>query len=251
MAISYRGVSNAAGQANGTTTTSGTAIVTPTLPSGAASGDRIFIISCGSNDANPLDGTWTVITLNAVVGSGTLAAGSGQRRISAWYKDYDGVWSMPSVTLTFTTQNSHWAGAIAITPTAGSSFDTPTASPVATTFNTASTSYTSPSSTALTTHTGGFLIAGTCNNDNVTASSPTISQTGSTIGAITERADGGTATGNDIAGKIHTASVTTGGGTANVVVGMTLSAASQGATLVIEQTESAAVTATGKFFAMF
>jgi hypothetical protein len=173
------------------------------------------------------------------IGSGTAASGSGLRRMAVYYRDYDGVWSMPAVTETSVANNSNWVGAIAITRTSGSyTWNTPTISGVGGAFNTATTAYTDTSAASFTTHTNGFLISGTCLNDNVTSSSPAITQTGATIGTVTERCDGGTSTGFVVAGQIHTAPVTTGAA-ATITQTQTLSAASQGETVFIEQTETA------------
>jgi hypothetical protein len=156
-----------------------------------------------------------------------------------YYRDYDGVWTMPAVTETSVANNSNWVGAIAVTRTTSSyTWNTPTISTVGGAFNTATTAYTDTSAASFTTHSGGFLISGTCLNDNVTSSSPAITQTGATIGTVTERCDGGTSTGFVVAGQIHTAPITTGA-SATITQTQTLSAASQGETVFIEQTETA------------
>lgn len=235
MAISYRGASNAAGQALGSAGAS-TVSVTPTLPSGAASGDRIFIIQCCAGTPGSTPTSWTSLG-TFTIGSGTAASGSGLRRVAVYYRDYDGVWSMPAVTETSVANNSNWVGAVAITPTATYTWNTPTISTVGGAFNTATTAYTDTSAASFTTHTNGFLITGTCLNDNVTSSSPAITQTGATIGTVTERCDGGTSTGFVVAGQIHTAPITTGAA-ATITQTQILSAASQGETVFIEQTET-------------
>jgi hypothetical protein len=90
---------------------------------------------------------------------------------------------------------------------------------------------------SLATTAGGLLIAGSCFNDNVNNSSPTLTQSGATFGTVTERCDGGTGTGFTVSGSLHTIPVTTGA-TAALTFGATLSAASQGATYIIQQTET-------------
>lgn len=236
MAISYRGVSNAAGQASGSAAAS-TVSITPTLPSGAASGDRIFVYQVGTTTSGTTPTGWTVIgTKDTTLGSGTAASGSGLRRATWYYRDYDGVWSMPAFTLTSVANNSHWVAAVAATPTSGFTFNAPTISTVGGAFNTATTSYTDTSAASFTTHSGGFLLVGTGLNDNVTASTTAVTQTGATFGTVTERADGGTSTGFIVSGKVYTAPVTTGA-SATITHTLTLNASSQGETLFVEQTE--------------
>lgn len=238
MAISYRGASNAAGQALGSAGAS-TVSITPTLPSGAVSDDRIFVVQCGTTTSGSTPANWNVVgTKDRTVGSGAVASGSGARRITVYYRDYDGVWSMPAFTLASTTNNSHWVGAVAITPTAGGyTWNTPTTTGVGASFNAVTTSYTDTSAASFTTHSGGFLIVGSCFNDNVTSSASAVSQSGATFGAVSERCDGGTGTGNIVSGKVHTCSVTTGAA-ATITQTQTISANSQGETVFIEQTET-------------
>jgi hypothetical protein len=115
------------------------------------------------------------------------------------------------------------------------SWDTPTISTVGGSFNTATTSHTDTSAASFTTHSNGFLIIGSCFNDNVTSSASAVTQSGATFGTVSERCDGGTATGNDVSGKVHTCSVTTGA-SATITQTQTISAASQGEALFVEQT---------------
>lgn len=238
MAISYRGVSNAAGQAAGVTTPAGVTSITPTLPSGTVFGDRVFLIECASNTSAATPSGWNLVgTKDTQVGTGAAAAAAGLRYMTVYWRDYTG-WSMPAFDLTSAVQNSHWIAAVSITPSAGFEFANPTISTIGQNFNAATTAYTDTTAASVTTHSGGFLIIGTCLDDNVTGASPALTQTGATFASLTERADGGTATGNDVAGQVHTASVTTGA-SANMTFTETLSAASQGETLIVEETETA------------
>lgn len=235
MAVAYRGANNAAGESAGTTTTASTVSITPTLPASTASGDRVFIIECGSNTSGTAPTNWTVaLAKDTVVGTGAVSAGAGQRYMSVYYRDYDGVWTMPALTLTSAAQNSHWVGAISLSKGGTEVWGTPMVSTVGTDYGTANTSA-SATTGSIMTHAGGFVIIGTVQNDNVTTTSPALSQSGATFGAVTERCDGGTATGNDVSGSVHTCSVTTGA-TAALTFTATLSAASEGGTVVIEQT---------------
>lgn len=237
MAITFRGVNNAVGQASGSAAAS-TVSITPTLPGSAASGDRIYVYQAGTTTSGTTPAGWTVVgTKDTTLGSGAAASGSGLRRATWYWRDYDGVWTMPAFTLTSTANNSHWIGAVAITPTAGSIFNTPTITTVGAAFNAATTSYTDSSAASFTTHSNGFLLIGTGLNDNVTSTVPALTQSGATFGTVTERCDGGTGTGFITAGQVHTCSVTTGAA-ATTTFTQTLSAASQGETLIVEQTES-------------
>lgn len=247
MAITVVGVNNAAGQNAGTTTTAGTAAITPTLPAGTASGDRVFVIQCASNTSGTTPTGWTVLgSKDAAVGTGTVAASAGQRYMTVYYRDYNGSWSMPSFTLTSATNNSHWIGAVSVRPTIDYGLEAPTVSTIGSDFGTANTAHSAVTG-SITTHSNGMVIVGSCQNDNVTSTGGTLTQTGATFGTVTERADGGTATGNDVSGTVHTAPVTTGA-TGAVTFAKTLSAASEGGSIVVEQTEAALPAATTPTF---
>lgn len=235
MAITVRGVSNAAGESNGTTTTAGTAAVTPTMPPGTANGDRVFLFQAISG-AGQSPANWVGMG-QVIIGTGSIAAGAGTRRAAVYWRDKDASWStMPSVIEASATNNSNWVAAVSLTPTAGSTFDNPTFSSIGNNYNTAGTAYTDTAAAAFPTTAGGLLMMFTVTNDNVTSTGGALTQSGATFGTVTERADGGTATGNDVSGKVHTCPVTTGG-TAAPTFTLTLSAASQGETVIIQQTE--------------
>jgi hypothetical protein len=249
MTISYRGANNAAGQNAGSGSAS-TVSITPTLPAGAAAGDRVFIFQVGTTTADTTPTGWNVAgTKDTTLGSGTATVGTGLRRATWYWRDYDGVWTMPAFTLTSAANNSHWIGAVALTPTPGSVFDTPTISTVGGSFNAVTTAYTDSSAAAFTTTAGGFLLIGTGLNDNVTCTAGALSQSGATFGTVTERCDGGTSTGNQVAGNLHTCAVTTGAA-ATTTFTETVSISSQGETLIVQQTERAA-SGSEQFFAMF
>ena len=239
MAVGYIGVSNAAAQAAGTTTTAGTASVTPTLPTGSVSGNRIYVFQSASNTAGTTPTSWTALYKDVVIGSGTVAAGAGLRYASCYYRDYDGAWTMPAFTLTSAQQNSQSVGAVALSKAAGETWDTPTYTAPALYFGTAGTAYsvTSPSFAWVT---GAFTFGHTTLNDNVTSGTPGGGASGVTVGTRTERIDGGTATGNDARLVVGTASITTGG-TGTITRTSTLSAASQGGTIWVQQTVTAPV----------
>lgn len=237
MTITLRGVSNAAGEAAGSVGAS-TVSITPTLPSGAVSGDRIFVYQVGTIASGTTPTDWTVVlSKDSQLGSGTAASGTGLRKATWYYRDYDGVWTMPAFTLTSAANNSHWIGAIALTPTAGSIWDAPAMTFVGSSYNTATTSYTDSTLVAVALATDGFLMAGAGLNDNVTSTTSAFTQTGTTFSTVTERCDGGTSTGFTVSGKIHTATVTTAGFSGTLTETLTLSATSQGETIFVHQTE--------------
>jgi amino acid transporter len=96
-------------------------------------------------------------------------AGSGQRLMSCYWRDYDGSWSMPSFPLASVAAPSHWIGAVALRRTvAANTWNAPTASTAGSDFGTANTGH-SATTGSLTTHQGGFLVIGSVTNDNVTA----------------------------------------------------------------------------------
>lgn len=234
LIVSFIGASNAAGQSAGVTTTAGVASVTPTLPTGTASGHRVFVFESADNLTGTTPTGWTALYKDVIIGSGTVASGSGQRYESCFYRDYDGVWTMPAFTLVSAVQNSNWVGAVSCSALAGTTFDTPVASAHGDDFGTANTAHaTAPGS--ITTHDNALLMIHTVTNDNVTTSAPVLTQTGAVFNSLTERCDGGIATGFIVAGSVHTASVTTGA-TAAFAFSSTLSASSQGGTTVVEQT---------------
>jgi hypothetical protein len=219
----------------GTTTTASTTGVTPTMPTGTATGDRVFVFQSGSNTAGATPTNWTALYKDVQVGPTATApgAGTGRRYSSCYYRDYDGVWTMPAFSLTSATQNTNSVSAISARRRAGDTWNAPTASSPGNT-SAASTAY-SVSVPSFATTTGAYLFVHTSVNDNVTAASQTLTQTGATFTGLTERADTGSATGNDVAIEVSTVEVTTGA-TATLTRAGTLSGASEGGTVVVQQT---------------
>jgi hypothetical protein len=212
------------------------ATLTPTLPSSITTDDRIWVHQCHSGVADTTPTDWNALFKDQIIGTGTPAAGTGQRYESLYWRDYDGLWTMPPFSLVSATGLSHAICAVALR--ADATFDTPTFSSVGSDYGTANTALSATTGAGFTTITGGFLFACVVCNDNVTASSGAISQTGATIGTVTERADSGTASGNDVALKLWTAPVTVGA-SATVACTATLSLASEGGVIFAQQTESA------------
>jgi hypothetical protein len=232
-------VAAGAGTPAGTTTTAGTAAVTPPLPTGTATGtDRVFVFQAASNTAGTTPTGWTAIFKDVQVGvTGTApGAGVGRRFVSAYYRDRDTTWTMPAFSLVSATNNSNAVASATLRKGAGDTWNAPTASgPGHYAPGTAGTAY-SATSPSWTVATGGYTFGVTALNDNVSSGTPGGSQTGGIVlGTRTERYDNGTATGNDVRLVVGDAPVTTGG-TGTITRTATLSAASQGGTNWIQQT---------------
>lgn len=236
--ITIVGVSNAAGQTNGTTGT-GTVPVTPTLPAGTQVGDRVYIFGAAVFPFAAIAAGWSGAG-GGDAGTTFPSAGAGIRRGAVWWRDYDGVWTMPTISTSSASNSSNWVGAVAVRPGTGYALDVPRNSQFAAAYNSATTAYTDSSNPAgaFQTEAGGLLFAATVTNDPVTvASGGAISQTGATFDAVNKLLDGQTNVGFDVGGKVFATKVLTGA-TATVTHTMTLSAASQGETLFVHQTQS-------------
>jgi len=221
----------------GTTTTASTVSITPTLPAGTAPEDRVFVIQAGNNTSGATPAGWTAAAKDVQVGPTGAApgAGTGRRHLSAYYRDYDGAWTMPAFTLTSATQNTHALSAITLRKVAGAAWDTPT---VSTAGNTAAAAAAYSVTTGSLAAPNGMVLVGTATNDNVTASAQSLTGAAATFANLTERSDTGSATGNDVSIKTYTADVQSGG-TGTITHAATLSAASEGGSIVVAQTSTA------------
>lgn len=220
----------------GTTTSASTVGVTPVLPTGTAVGDRVFVIQAGNNTNGGTPTSWTALSTDVQVGPTGSApgAGTGRRYLSVFYRDYDGVWTMPAFTLTSATQNTNACSAITLRKSATDSWDAPAASTAGNT-SSATTSYSV--TTGSVASTGGMVLIGTATNDNVTASAQTLTNSGMTLANLAERSDTGSATGNDVSIKTYTAE-TAQGGTGTFTHAATLSGASEGGSVAVVQTST-------------
>jgi hypothetical protein len=221
----------------GTTTTASTVSITPTLPTGTASGDRVFVIQAGNNTSGTTPTSWTAAGKDVQVGpTGTApGAGTGRRYLSVYYRDYDGAWTMPAFTLTSAAQNTHAISVITLQKVSGATWDSPT---VSTAGNTGSAVTAYSVTTGSLTAPSGMVILGTATNDNVTASAESLTSSAMTFANLAERSDTGSATGNDVSIKSYTADVYSGG-TGTITHAATLSAASEGGSIVVAQTSTA------------
>jgi hypothetical protein len=224
----------------GTTTSASTVSITPTLPTGTAVGDRVYVVAAGNNTTGGTPTSWTAAAQDVQVGpTGTApGAGTGRRYLSVYYRDYDGAWSMPAFTLASATQNTQALSAITVRKASTDTWNTPV---VSTAGNTASAVTSYSVTTGSLAVTSGMVIAATATNDNVTASAQTLTGTAK-FANLAERSDTGSATGNDVAVQTCTADVSTSG-TGTITHTATLSGASEGGTIVVAQASTAATPA--------
>jgi fibronectin type 3 domain-containing protein len=221
VAVSYIGVTTvaAAGQTSNAATMT---LAAPALPAGTAAGHRVFYVIGNITATPPTPSGWSSAG-TAEVGTGTVSAGAGPRRLTVFYRDYDGAWTMPSITLPATdNQSASWC-VITLAKGAGETWT----NPLWTTGNRTQTTGTAFTATggSMAIPTGGAMITATVTPSNLTRTAQTLTATGVTFSGLTERHDSGTGTGADIGMSAYTALVTTGA-TAAPVMNVTLSASS-------------------------
>lgn len=107
--------------------TTGTAAVStsPVLPTGTAVGDRVFIGTTSVGQTSTPAG-WTMLA-NQSLGTGTMGASVGPRYIAVYYRDYDGVWTMPTVTAASVASNSIVGASCTMRADPGETFTDPVA----------------------------------------------------------------------------------------------------------------------------
>lgn len=197
------------------------ASITPTLPTGSASGDRVFvgIVSSPPTTATSTPTGWTKV-VDASLGTGTVGASTGARRITIAWRDYDGSWTMPSWTVT---SGSVMIGSAAtFRKSATEVWDTSTVTSGSDT-TTTGTGFSVTGAANLNVSTGDMIFAVAGTPANGTATTPTLTATGATIANLTEQIDTGVTLGNNAGIKFHTANVTAGTSTAAPVHGFTFS----------------------------
>lgn len=234
MAIAFRAISALASTGSASTTAIS---ITPALPTGTLSGDRVYICTVGTT-AVTTPTSWTAISSSSL-GTGAVATDSGTRVVSAYYRDYDGVWTMPTVSQASGATPTLVGYAISYSKatTEGWFQNNPLASSTASDVTVTSTTY-SASGASLSTTTGDLLLAIQGNPSNVTTTAGAITATGLTVGTVTERGDGGYST-NGFHGSIHIFDAfPTGTQTAASVQTSTVSVSGQsaGGTIFIRQT---------------
>lgn len=223
MAVSFiaaSAVTSVAGGANPS--------LTAQLPAGTAAGDRVYycVVSGPNGTATSTPSGWSKI-VDASLGTGALGAATGPRQFTVLVRDYDGVWTMPVVSVTTADANAVMvAAAVTFRKSGTEEWVTETTTTGSDTTTGTSFSVTGAANISLT--SGDFVLAMAGTSGNVTATVPTLTATGATFANLTERVDSGTTNGNDASIKLHTADVTAGPSSAAPVHGLTLSAASDG-----------------------
>jgi hypothetical protein len=211
--------------------------VTPTLPTGTAgNGDRVYIlVDAVGTVATPTN--WTSVS-NSQLGTGAASSGAGLRWVAVFYRDYDGVWSMPSVTSAAVANNAIAAAAVTMRKASDEVWNAPTSTTGSDT--TSGTAY-SATGSSIASPTGAGVLLATGIPAIVTTASETFTQSGATFATLVNSVvSGGTTLGFRADVVAYTTTVTTGA-TAAPVHALTLGTARVGGTVFVFQT----VTVTG------
>jgi len=228
----------------------------PALPTGTQSGDMVVygvIVKYASTTiaTNPPT-SWTDPTNNEANNTGLTDSGNdaGNIRVALFFREYDGVWTMPTIDLSGT-PNCTMVGAISYSKGAGETWATPVCATAVD--NTAASTGVDPaaSGTTLDFATGDLLYA-FCgvNGDAGTPTVPmTVAVTGVTFGAATTRWNATTSSGTDLRGHSIERAYTSGTASAGPdgVFTLTTGAASGAGVMVFARLRvtTAAVTGSG------
>jgi hypothetical protein len=223
---------------DGLATGSEVSTVTPALPTGTASGDRVFVATVGTTAAGATPAGWTLVG-TATLGTGTVAASAGTRVVTVWFRDYDGAWTMPAFTQASGATPTLVGAAVSYSKAANEVWGTPTFTTGSDTA-TAGTTYSATGAANLGVTAGDLLLAVQGNPSNITTTAGAMTATGLTMGTVNERVDGGSATGFDASIHVFEALPTAGTSTAAPVQTSTVSttAQSSGGTMFVRQTVS-------------
>jgi len=228
---------------NGATGTA-VATATPTLPAGTTTGDtdRVFIFAVGTTTATIATPTGWTSLLNVAVGSGTLGAGTGARRVAIFYRDRDTAWAMPAVPQPSQAAPTIAVSAVTLRKPSAEQWDAPV---VASGTDPATGAAFSATGGSLAQDTGGYLLACLALPTNPTSvSSPNLTTSGVAYGALaTPVAFGGSQTGNDAYQAVYGRAITTGA-TAAPTLAATLGASMMGGAGWVEQSSSSPVPVT-------
>lgn len=229
MAVTLVASSTSAGA--GTTGTGTADCPAPALPTGTAVGDRVYLATSSVGQPTAPSG-WTEL-FNGQLGGGTMGASTGLRYGGVWYRDYDGVWSMPIVTAASAAANTIVGGAMTLTKSAGEAWATPSATSGSDTTSDTSLSITSGTSQTLVTN-GALWVAhflpatpGTTTSIVITSANATLSGTVTLAPAITNNT-----TGNDATFVARHLAVTSGGTGAQTFTATLTTARTSGAVFV-------------------
>ena len=213
--------------------------VTPTLPSGTVSGNRVFIIGSSVTTVAAPSG-WTTLLASTSLGGGTAGFAAGPRFSVVFYRDYDGVWTMPSVIAANGTNVALAVGAVSMACGAGETFSTPlvTTGQLAT----AATAY-SAAGSSIGFAAGMGVLLHTALPGSATTASPALTAAGNTFGGFANSVASAGASGNN--GAVLTAWTTTvtTGATAAPTHALTLGTARTGGTAFVLQASTAALPA--------
>ena len=238
MAIGVRGVGAANG--NGSASTNVSIAVTPNLPASVVAADRVYVFTVSTGTVTEASGLWTTVLASTSLGGGAAGNTTGPRFLSVFYRDYDGVWTMPSFTAAAVAAVAPGieAASIAYSRAAGEVFNAPTLGSGSDT--TSGTGY-SVTTGSFASPTGGidWLMWGWPLSPG-TLSALTLTATGATFGGNTSRHGvNGNTTGNDVFLATWTYPVTTGA-TAAHTTGVTGTVAGTAGAVVVAQTVSPA-----------
>ena len=202
----------------------GTTSVAPAYPDHDY-GDMLILVvaSRGTTDPTPTTpANWTLIGSSYNGGAGTFAADAGNARITTYYRE-------ATTRLTGTQSVTITGGNTAIGQIVSLNRDNAEGWTIGSgggTDTTAGTGYSvTTSSFSLDSASGGdvVLVASSLNTDAYTYTSPSLTQTGSTIATPVEEAEYRGATGNDIGLHLASTEVTSGSGSAATTYSMTAS----------------------------
>lgn len=233
MTVSVRAGSAAV---HSSATSAATRTVTPTLPTGTAIGDRVYIW-CASDSTTAAHVTtptgWTKVGADTQFGGTTTpGAAAGYRRGTVFYRDRDTTWTMPTVSFTSSTQAT--VSAVTLVKTAGT-WDAPTSTTG--TDTTSATSYSAVGAGSIPFDaTESEVLLFNVLNSTSTVTTNTITATNTTFAALTTPvAISSNTTGNDIQVAVYAADVSIGA-TAAPTHTMTLGSARMGGTFFVQQT---------------
>lgn len=209
MAIAFRSASPTPN------TTAADPLGAPALPTGAASGDMILLLIWYKYDTTTIASTptnWTKPSNSETTGgAGAANTDSGVGRIALYTREYDGVWSMPTLDLSGV-PNAPCAHAAAYSKSAGETWDAVVCGTASDT--TGSTTIFDPpaSSTTIELATGDVL--GEWIGINGDAGTPTVpgslTVAGVTLGTLTNRINFDITTGQDAAVELSDAPYSSG-----------------------------------------
>lgn len=220
----------------------GSTSVTPAAPT-MNNGDMVLIVVSNKPDTStPTTPTDWTLAGTVAGGSGASANNSGATRTTVFYREKTAAWStMPAISIA--SGNSSIAQAFVYSKT-GSSWDIHVGTGAD---NTNDTTFSVTTTTGVICNVADWLfVAASVGDDALAWSAQNIAVSPLTMGAVSERAEGSTTTGNDIRNCIWDCSINSGGSAVNAVTASaTLSVATQsGPAVVVRLREIAAANAT-------